>query len=112
MARSSTEWARKMPMMVGIIYGLTFQALALSRLGRHDEAIAASDEAIGLLDITRTDGVEHIFRWRAAVFAAAGQPDAARAAEAKATAEVDAKAHKLRDPELRRVFLASRKRSV
>ena len=50
MAKSSTEWARKMPMMVGIIYGLTFQALALSRLGRHDEAIAASDEAISLID--------------------------------------------------------------
>jgi len=112
MAKSSTEWARKMPMMVGIIYGLTFQALALSRLGRHDEAIAASDEAISLLDTTRTDGVEHIFRWRAAVFSAAGKPDAARAAEAKATAEVNAKAHKLRDPELRKTFLASRQRTT
>ncbi len=109
MARSSTEWARKMPMMVGIIYGLTFQALALSRLGRHDEAIVASDEAISLLDNTRTDGLEHLFRWRAAVFAAAGQVEAARAAEAKATAEVEAKARKLRDPELRKHFLASRK---
>jgi tetratricopeptide (TPR) repeat protein len=112
MAKSATEWARKMPMMVGIIYGLTFQALALSRMGRHDEAIAASDEAIGLLDNTRTDGVEHIFRWRAQVFTAAGKPDAARAAEVKAAAEVDAKAHKLRDPELRKHFLASRKRAV
>ncbi len=109
MARSSTEWARKMPMMVGIIYGLTFQALALSRLGRHDEAIVASDEAISLLDNTRTDGLEHLFRWRAAVFAAAGQVEAARAAEAKATAEVEAKARKLRDPELRKHFLASRR---
>ncbi|HEU4614833.1 MAG TPA: tetratricopeptide repeat protein, partial [Kofleriaceae bacterium] len=109
MARSSTEWARKMPMMVGIIYGLTFQALALSRLGRHDEAIVASDEAISLLDNTRTDGLEHLFRWRAAVFAAAGQVEAARAAEAKATVEVEAKARKLRDPELRKHFLASRK---
>ena len=39
MARSATEWARKMPMLVGIIYGLAFQGLALSRLGRHDEAV-------------------------------------------------------------------------
>jgi tetratricopeptide (TPR) repeat protein len=112
MAKSSTEWARKMPMMVGIIYGLTFQALALSRLGRHDEAIAASDEAISLLDSTRTDGVEHIFRWRAQVFAAAGKLDAARAAEAKASAEVDTKAQRLRDPELRKHFLASRQRTI
>ena len=56
----------RISMMVGIIYGLTFQALALSRLGRHDEALVASDEAISMLDNTRTDGLEHIFRWRAA----------------------------------------------
>jgi tetratricopeptide (TPR) repeat protein len=112
MARSSTEWARKMPMMVGIIYGLTFQALALSKLGRHDEAIAASDEAIGLIANTRTDGVEHIFRWRAAVLQAAGKPEAARAAEAKASAEVEAKARRLRDPELRKLFLTSRQRAM
>ena len=46
MAKSSTEWARKMPMM-GIVYGLTFQALALSRLGRHDEAIVRATIAAG-----------------------------------------------------------------
>jgi eukaryotic-like serine/threonine-protein kinase len=110
MAKSSTEWARKMPMMVGIIYGLTFQALALSKLGRHDEAVAATDEAIALLDTTRTDGVEHIYRWRATVLTAAGKTEAARAAEAKAAAEVNAKARRLRDPELRKTFLASRQR--
>src|SRR6185436_13602533 len=112
MAKSSTEWARKMPMMVGIIYGLTFQGLALSRLGRHDEAIAASDEAIGMLDNTRTDGLEHLYRWRAAIFTAAGKADAAKAAEARAAQEVDHKAQRLRDPELRKHFLASRKRAV
>jgi serine/threonine protein kinase/tetratricopeptide (TPR) repeat protein len=111
-AKSSTEWARKMPMMVGIIYGLTIQALALSRLGRHAEAVAASDEATKLLDETRTDGLEHLLRWRAEVLAAAGNPEAARAAEARATAEVDAKAKKLRDPEMRKHFLASRHRDL
>jgi eukaryotic-like serine/threonine-protein kinase len=108
MAKSSTEWARKMPMLVGIIHGLTFQALALSRLGRHGEAIAASDEAIALLDSARTDGVEHIYRWRAQVMTAAGKHELADAAEAKATAEVATKAQRLRDPELRKHFLASR----
>ncbi len=112
MAKSSTEWARKMPMMVGIIYGLTFQALALSRLGRHDEAIAASDEAINMLDNTRTDGLEHLFRWRATVFKAAGKTEAAKASEARAAAEIEQKAYKLRDPELRKHFLASRQRIV
>ena len=112
MAKSSTEWARKMPMMVGIIYGLTFQALALSRMGRHDEAIKASDEAVTLLEGTRTDGVEHIYRWRAIVFEAAGKADAARAAEARAKAEIDAKAQKIGDAELRKHFLASRAKAV
>src|SRR6185436_10115300 len=102
-ARSATEWARKMPMPVGIIQGL-----ALSRLGRHAEAIVCVDDVAQRLDATRPEGVEHVHRWRAEVLAAAGQTDAARAALALATAEVDAKAAKLRDPELRKLFLASR----
>jgi tetratricopeptide (TPR) repeat protein len=112
MAKSSTEWARKMPMAVGIIYGLTFQALALSRMGRHDEAIQLSDEAVTLLEGSRTDGIEHIYRWRASIFAAAGKPEAARASEARAAAEVETKAQRLRDPELRKHFLASRAKMV
>ncbi|MDB4954331.1 MAG: serine/threonine protein kinase with repeat [Myxococcales bacterium] len=112
MARSSTEWARKMPMMVGIIYGLTFQAMALSRLGKHAEAIVASDEAIKLLDETRTDGVEHVMRWRAEVLAGAGKAEAAKAALARANTEIETKALKLRDPEMRKQFLASRHRAV
>ena len=112
MARSSTEWARKMPMLVGIIYGLSFQAMALSRMGRHDEAMKASDEAIAMLDGARTDGLEHIFRWRAEVLTSAGRHDDAKAALARAAAEVDTKAQKLRDPELRKHYLASRQRTV
>jgi tetratricopeptide (TPR) repeat protein len=98
-------------MMVGIIYGLTFQALALSKLGRHAEAIAASDEAIQLLDNTRTD-LELVWRWRAGVYKAAGQLEVANSAIARANAEVDAKAQKLRDPDMRKQFLASRQRTV
>ncbi len=112
MARSATDWARKMPMLVGIIYGLTFQALALSRLQRHDEAIAAVDEAVQHLEGARPEGAEHVYRWRAEVLAAAGRTTEARAAANRAIAEVDAKAAKLRDPELRRHFLASRQRAV
>ncbi|MGE3459363.1 MAG: hypothetical protein AB7O24_29900, partial [Kofleriaceae bacterium] len=109
-ARSATEWARKMPMLVGIVYGLTFQALALSRLGRHDEAITAIDEAVRHLEGARPDGAEHVHRWRAEVLAAAGRGDAARAAAARAAAEIEVKAARLSDPELRKHFLASRQR--
>ncbi|MGN6105049.1 MAG: serine/threonine-protein kinase [Kofleriaceae bacterium] len=111
MARSTTEWARKMPMLVGIIHGLAFQGLALSKLGRHAEATAALDEAVQLLEGARPEGAEHLHRWRAEVLAAAGRDDEARAAAARATAEVEAKAAKLRDPELRGHFLASRTRA-
>jgi hypothetical protein len=45
------------------------------------------------------------------VLAAAGKVDAARAALQRASAEVDATAAKLRDPELRALFLASRRRA-
>jgi len=110
MARSATDWARKMPMLVGIIHGLAFQGLALSRLGRHDEAIASIDEAVQLLEGARPEGAEHVHRWRAEILAAAGRVEAARAALDRANAEVDAKAAKLRDPELRTLFLASRQR--
>ncbi len=112
MARSATDWARKMPMLVGIIYGLTFQALALSKMGRHDEAIAAVDEAVVHLEGARPEGAEHVYRWRSEILAAAGRTDEAKAAATRAANEVEAKAAKLRDPELRRHFLASRQRAV
>ena len=112
MARSATDWARKMPMLVGVIYGLTFQALALSRLGRHDEAVAAIDEAVRELEGARPEGAEHVHRWRAQVLSAAGRTAEAAAAIARADLEVQTKAKKLRDPELRKHFLASRQRAV
>ena len=65
-----------------------------------------------MLDNTRTDGLEHLFRWRASIFTAAGKADAAKAAEARAAAEVDQNLQRLRDPELRQHFLASRQRAV
>ncbi len=112
LARSGTEWARKMPMLVGIVYGLTFQGLALSRMGRHAEAITCVDEAVQLLEGARPEGAEHVHRWRAEILTAAGRPAEAAAASRRAAEEVEAKASKLRDPELRRHFLASRARMV
>ncbi|MEO8700049.1 MAG: tetratricopeptide repeat protein [Kofleriaceae bacterium] len=112
MAKSGTEWARKMPMLVGIIYGLAFQGLALSKLGRHAEAIACVDEAVQLLEGARPEGAEHVHRWRAEVLTAAGRTADAKAASTRAAAEVEAKAAKLRDPELRKHYLASRQRGI
>jgi serine/threonine protein kinase/predicted ATPase len=109
LARSATELARKMPMMVGIIHGLAFQALALSRLGQHAQAVAESRESVRLLDAqTRPEGAEHILAWHAQVLVAAGLPDEAAAIRSRGRAEVLAKAERLADPELRRMYLASR----
>jgi hypothetical protein len=55
----------------------------------------------------RIDGIEHLHRWRAEVLAAAGKTDAAKAELTLADAEVEAKAQKLRDPELRKHYLAA-----
>jgi hypothetical protein len=81
-------------------------------MGRHAEALAASDEAMATArqDNTRIDGIEHLHRWRAEVLAAAGRAADAKAELALADAEVDAKAQKLRDPELRRHYLAAHRR--
>jgi eukaryotic-like serine/threonine-protein kinase len=109
LARSSIELARKVPMAVGVIYGLTFQALALSKLGRHAEAMAASDEAGALLgESVRPEGVELLLRWRAQVLRAAGRIDAATAVDQLATEEVAAKAERIRDVALRQLYLSSR----
>ena len=110
LARSSTEVARKMPMLVGVIYGLMFQALAHSRLGNHADALAESTQALALLEGARTDGNEHLYEWRAQVLDAAGKPDEAKQARTLAEAEITSKAERLRDPELRATYLKSRKR--
>ena len=103
-----------MPMLVGIIYGLTFQALALSQLGRHDEARRRQSTRRSSCSTARAPRAPSTSSAGAReVLAAAGQHDEARARRERARdAEVDAKAAKLRDPELRKHFLASRQRAV
>jgi eukaryotic-like serine/threonine-protein kinase len=110
LARSSIELSRKVPMAVGVIYGLTFQALALSRLGRHVEAVHASDEAAALVgaNSSRPEGLELLLRWRAQVLRVAGQEAGARAADALASEEIAAKASRIRDVALRKLYTASR----
>jgi serine/threonine protein kinase/predicted ATPase len=113
LAKSATDLARKMPMLVGIMYGLSFQGLALSRMGVHDDAVASTSEAVRMLaDQGRPEGAEHILRWHAEVLAAAGKTADADAARAKARAAIHAKAARLRDANLKASFLDSRDRAV
>ncbi len=109
LARSATELARKMPMMVGIIYGLAIAGRALSRMARHEEAVAATTEAVTIQDQQpRPEGAEHVCYWHGCVLAAAGQTAAAQAAFARADKEIELKASRLRDPDLRAIYLGSK----
>jgi hypothetical protein len=65
MAKSSPTGRARSPMMVWHHLRPDVPGLALSRAWAGTKAIAATDEAIGMLDNTRTDGLEHLFRWRA-----------------------------------------------
>jgi serine/threonine protein kinase/tetratricopeptide (TPR) repeat protein len=106
-AQASTELAQAMPMPVGVIFGLCAQALAMSSLGRHPEAVAASQEALRLLDHEpRSEGREHVLRWHARVCDAAGRGTDAAVARQEAELEIHGKAERLRDPELRARLLA------
>ena len=109
LARSATELARRMPMMVGIIYGLAITGLAHARRGDHAAAVAATTEAIALMrQQARPEGAEHIWYWHGLTLAGAGQLPAARAAFEQAAREVDAKAARLRDPALKATYLGSK----
>jgi tetratricopeptide (TPR) repeat protein len=109
LARSATELARRMPMPIGVVYGLAAQGLALVELGRMDEAVAATTEAVALQDgQTRPEGAEHVLWWHAQVCEAAGRATEAAAAVKRAAAEIDVKVSRLHDEDLRRIYLASR----
>lgn len=110
LARSAAELARKAPMLVGQIYGLCAQGLALCAMDRAGEAVDLGARAVQLLESRQedTEGSEQIHWMFATMCEAAGDTAQARAALAKARAEVDAKLSKLRDPELRQIYLASR----
>jgi serine/threonine protein kinase/tetratricopeptide (TPR) repeat protein len=109
LARHATELARAMPMMVGIIYGMSIQGLALSRLGRHADAIAITAEAVRMQEAqARPEGAEYVLHWHARVLAAAGRQQDALAAQRRARGEIEAKAARLHDAQLKRIYLESR----
>jgi tetratricopeptide (TPR) repeat protein len=110
LASSATELARKVPMPVAIIHGQAVQGLALDKLGRTDEAVTASLEAVRLLDAQDlvTEGAEQVLWIHARLCEAAGRAEEAKLAWRRANAEVSRKASKLQDETLRRVYLESR----
>jgi serine/threonine protein kinase/predicted ATPase len=108
LARTATEIARAMPMPVGEYYGLAIQAQALVALGRAGESLELSTRALeAIAEVQQPEGAEEIMALHAEIAAAAG--DAALAAEtiARARAETERKAAKLKDQALRQAYLSS-----
>ncbi|MBP9085368.1 MAG: protein kinase [Kofleriaceae bacterium] len=113
LAVSATELAKKMPMIVGVIYGQMFTALALSGLGRNTEAIAAAAAAMQTAQqAARPEGNENLLRWQARVLQAAGLTAQAAQCHTLAQQEIARKAELISDLTLRQHFVASRETSV
>jgi serine/threonine protein kinase/predicted ATPase len=110
LARSATELARKAPMLVGQIYGLCAQGLALAALDRAGEATELGARAVALLETRQeeTEGSEQIHYMYARMCEQAGLAERAHDALKKARDEVERKSSKLRDPELRQIYLSSK----
>jgi len=109
LARSATELARKMPMVVGEIYGLAVQGLALAKLGELDEAARLTGEAVRLQhEQEHPEGAEQVLHIHTRVCERAGRTDDAIAAIEHARDELAAKAEKIRDAELKKTYLGGK----
>jgi tetratricopeptide (TPR) repeat protein len=91
----------------GVIQGLAQRALVRVRLGDPAEALKFSERAVDLLaELRIMEGPEEEVYWiHSRVLTANHQSRSARAALARAAAEMSSKAERLRDSDLRRTFL-------
>jgi len=107
-AAQATEMAKAVPMPVGEMFGLAAEGLACHTLGETDRALSLSRRAIVFLEkIEQSEGLETILQIHATICEGNGLLDEARDAIAKSRAEVDRKAAKLVDAELRACYLAA-----
>jgi predicted ATPase/tRNA A-37 threonylcarbamoyl transferase component Bud32 len=107
-ARQAAELARAAPMPIGEIYGHAIEALALARMGRLVEAEAQAQAAVRLMDSARAhEGADEILFIHARLARGSGRHEAAAASLARALDEVHARARRMKDPDLRRIYLAA-----
>ncbi|HEX3764411.1 MAG TPA: AAA family ATPase, partial [Kofleriaceae bacterium] len=108
-AADGTAVARDATLVGYEIQGLARHALALSRLGgRHAEAAALADRALGLLDVQKhlEGSVEEVVVACATVLHAAGAPDVALALRERGRASARGKLAALPDPAWRAAYAA------
>lgn len=108
MAREATDLAEKARILIGQMYGLTAQGLALRELGRLGEAAEVAGRAVEVLDRSHApEGSEEILYHYARILLAAGRAGDAAAALRRSHDELQAKARRIKDPALRARFLAA-----
>jgi serine/threonine protein kinase/predicted ATPase len=109
LAQRATQLARESAITVGMVYGLTAQARVLALRRRFPEALAKSEEAIALIQKQgQVEGSEEVFFVHSRILREAALVDASRSYLVRAYEEVVSKVKRLRDPHLRRCFLAVR----
>ncbi|HKE13905.1 MAG TPA: protein kinase [Kofleriaceae bacterium] len=107
-ARSATEMAHQTQVPIAEVYGLAVQGLALARLGRAGEGAALTARAVALQrEAEQPEGSEQILQFHARVCELAGRLDDARAALRDGQAEVERKAARLTDAELKATYLSA-----
>ncbi len=107
-AAKAAEMARAVPMPVGEMFALAAGALACEKLGDFDEGLALSRRALEHLEkIEQGEGLETILQVHATLCEKNGLVEEARSAIQRSRAEVERKAAKLVDAELRECYLAS-----
>ncbi len=107
-AATAATMAKAVPMPVGEMFALAAGALACEKLGSFDEGLVLSRQALVHLEkIEQGEGLETILQIHATLCEKNDLMEEARTAIARSRAEVERKAAKLIDIELRACYLAS-----
>jgi tetratricopeptide (TPR) repeat protein len=106
-ASIATELSRRSDMPQGVVFGLMLMARALSSLGRKEEALQRSSEAMALVATgTPIVGVEEALHEHAKVLRDLGRTTEARPFLERALKEIRKKVRRLKTPERQQSFLA------
>ncbi len=107
LAERATTMAKNVPMPVGEMFGLAVQALACHATEEFSHGLKLSTEALTYLkDIEQGEGLELILHIHARLCESNKRMDEARATIERSRQEVQRKADKIKDDELRACYLA------
>jgi serine/threonine protein kinase/predicted ATPase len=105
-ARQATDISRRSDMPQGIVFGLAVQALALEAMGRAEEGLARSSEAMTMVATgTPIVGVEEALHVHASLLHRLGRTTEAKPFMQRALDEIVKKARRLKQPDRQRSFL-------